>query len=382
MTAATERPSRSTDLVDVARVRHPGFMVQHVILLTHGLCALLRSRVDVALENLALRQQVAVLAERRPRPRLAITDRLFWVSLRRLWSRWADVLVVVQPDTVVRWHRQGFRLFWRWRSRPRRPGRPRIDRELRDLIRRMARENPTWGAPRIHGELLKLGFDIAERTVSRYMPRRPAPGHVVERWKVFLRNHQEAIVGMDFFTVPTATFDVLYVLFFIHHGRRRVVHFGVTRYPTATWVIQQLREAFPYDEAPRYLIFDRDSTFNQAPIAERWIGSVRREMLDHVHADRVACWEKHTSAGCSGSTSTTTTTTAATCPWRKTLPKGGLPRPGRQATTPSWPCHGWAVSIIGTSGGKRPDRGLPAAGLPSRIIDTSRAPRGAPARAA
>jgi len=157
----------------------------------------------------------------------------------------------------------------------------------------------------VHSELLKFGFEVSERTVSRYMPRRPAPEDVVERWRTFLLNHQEAIAGMDFFTVPTATFDVLYVLFFIHHDRRRVLHFGVTRHPTATWVIRQLREAFPFDEAPRYLIFDRDSTFSRAviatirsfgitpsptayrspwqnPIAERWIGSVRREMLDHV----------------------------------------------------------------------------------------------------
>jgi putative transposase len=262
-----ERPFHRNDVAEEAEVRHPGSMAQLVFLLTHGLRALLRDRADLALENLALRQQVAVLAERRPRPRLSTTDRLFWVFLRRLWSRWADVLVVVQPDTVVRWHRLGFRLLWRWRSRPGRPGRPRIDSELRDLIRQMARENPTWGAPRIHGELLMLGFDIAERTVSRYMPRRPAPGDVVERWKVFLRNHQEAIVGMDFFTVPTATFDILYVLVFVHHARRRVVHLAVTKWPTAAWVVQQLREAFPFDEGPRFLIFDRDAKFSTAVVA-------------------------------------------------------------------------------------------------------------------
>jgi putative transposase len=262
-----ERPFHRNDVAEEAEVRHPGSMAQLVFLLTHGLRALLRDRADLALENLALRQQVAVLAERRPRPRLSTTDRLFWVFLRRLWSRWADVLVVVQPDTVVRWHRLGFRLLWRWRSRPGRPGRPRIDSELRDLIRQMARENPTWGAPRIHGELLMLGFDIAERTVSRYMPRRPAPGDVVERWKVLLRNHQEAIVGMDFFTVPTATFDILYVLVFVHHARRRVVHLAVTKWPTAAWVVQQLRKAFPFDEGPRFLIFDRDAKFSTAVVA-------------------------------------------------------------------------------------------------------------------
>ena len=246
-----------------------------------------------------------MLKARRPRPRLSSADRLFWVLLRRFWSRWEHALNIVDPATVVRWHRAGFRLFWRWKSRHRRPGRPRMDLEIRAMIRRLARENPTWGAPRVHSELLMLGLEVSERTVSRYMPRRPAPTEVVERWKTFLLNHREAIVGMDFFTVPTATFDVLYVLFFIHHDRRHVLHFGVTRYPTAAWVIQQLREAFPCDQAPRYLIFDRDSTFSlavmaairsfgitpsrtayrspwQNPMAERWIGSVRREMLDHV----------------------------------------------------------------------------------------------------
>ncbi len=293
-------------------------MVQLLVLLAQGLRALLRSRADLAIENIALRQQVAVLKGKRPRPRLSSADRLFWVLLSRCWPGWENALHIVQPATVVRWHRAGFRLWWRWRSRPRRSGRPPIEREVRDLIHRMALENPTWGAPRIHGELLKLGFVISERTVSRYMPTKPAPKDVVDRWKAFLRNHQEAIVGMDFFTVPTATFDVLYVLFFIHHDRRRVLHFGITRHPTATWVIQQLRDAFPYDEAPRYLIFDRDSTFSlevlaairsfgiipsrtafrspwQNPFAERWIGSVRREMLDHVvvlgeaHLRRLLC---------------------------------------------------------------------------------------------
>ena len=302
---AAERLFHRHDVAEKAEVRHPGPMAQFVIFLAHGLRALLRSRADLAIENLALRQQVAVLAERRPRPRLSAMDRLFWVSLRRLWSRWADVLVIVQPDTVVRWHRLGLRLFWRWRSLPRCQGRPPIDCELRNLIRQMARENPTWDAPRIHGELQMLGFDVAERTVSRYMPMRPAPGDLVERWKIFLRNHQEAIVGMDFFTVPTATFDVLYVLVFVHHARRRVVHFALTPWPTAVWVIQQLREAFPFDQSPRFLVLDRDAKFSAAvvaairsfgiqpsqtayrspwqnPFAERWIGSVRREMLDHV----------------------------------------------------------------------------------------------------
>lgn len=241
------------------------------------------------------------MKERRPRPRLSGVDRLFWVLLRRLWPRWDHVLVLVEPATVVRWHRAGFRLWWRWKSRAMKPGRPRIERELRSLIRRMAQENPVWGAPRIHAELSKLGFEVSERTVSRYLPRRLAPKDVVERWKAFLRNHRADIAAMDLFTVPTASFGVLYVFFVIHHARRRVLHFGVTGYPKSAWVIQQLWETFPDDEAPCFLVFDRDSTFGDAVvatirsfgiepkrtsfrspwqngIAERWVGSVRREV--------------------------------------------------------------------------------------------------------
>jgi putative transposase len=280
-------------------------MFRLLLIFVHGLVSLFMARGDLVLENLALRQQVAAMKERRPRPRLSGADRLFWVLLRRLWSRWDHVLVLVEPATVVRWHRAGFRLWWRWKSRAMKPGRPRIERELRSLIRRMARENPTWGAPRIHAELSKLGFEVSERTVSRYLPRRPAPTDVVERWKAFLSNHRHDIAAMDLFTVPTASFGILYVFFVIHHARRRVLHFGLTGYPKSAWVIQQLREAFPHDEAPRFLVFDRDSTFSEAVmatirsfgiepkrtsfrspwqngIAERWVGSVRRELLDHV----------------------------------------------------------------------------------------------------
>ena len=173
-------------------------MLRLLLLLLHALRAAARPRADLVLENLALRQQVAVLEEKHPRPKLSGADRLFWALLRRVWSRWTDVLEIVQPATVVRWHRAGFRAFWRWKSRPKRPpGRPRIDVEVRRLITRMARENPTWGAPRIHSELLKLGIVVAERTVSRYLPRRPTPGDVLERWKTFLRNHRHEIAAMD-----------------------------------------------------------------------------------------------------------------------------------------------------------------------------------------
>jgi len=244
--------------------------------------AFFRNRVDTSLEVLALRQQVAVLKRKRPRPSLNRLDRFFWTALRNIWPRWSDVLVIVKPDTVVGWHRAGFRLYWRWRSRPR-GGRPKVSEEIRTLIHRMAAENSDWGAPKIYGELLKLG------------------------WLAFLANHREVIAALDFFTVPTLTFQLLYCFFVIEHGRRRVLHFNITRHPTAEWVVQQLREAFPEAGPYRYAILDHDSKFDadviaflratglrpkrtsvQAPwqngTAERWVGSCRREILDHVIA--------------------------------------------------------------------------------------------------
>jgi putative transposase len=268
--------------------------------------AFFRSRANLAVEILALRQQVAVLKRKRPRPPLSSSDRLFWVLLRRFWSAWKDTLVVVKPDTVVAWHRAGFRWYWRWKSLRRR-GRPRITSELRELIRHLAEENAGWGAPNIHGELRKLGFEVAERTVARYLRRLQRRGDPKKSWLAFLHNHREAIVALDFFTVPTITFRLLYCLFVIEHGRRRILHFNVTAHPTADWVLQQLREAFPEAGPYRYAILDHDSKFDanviaflkctglkpkrtsvRAPwqngTAERWVGSARREILDHVIA--------------------------------------------------------------------------------------------------
>src|SRR4051812_19948583 len=221
-----------------------------------------RSRVDTSLEVLALRQQVAVLKRKRPRPALNGWDRWFWTSLRQLWPRWADVLALVKPETVVGWHRAGFRWYWRWRSRPRR-GRPKIEEEVRALIRRMAAENEGWGAPKIHGELRKLGFTVSERTVARYLRPLRRRGDPKQRWRAFLANHREAIVAMDFFTVPTVTFQVLYCFFVIEHERRRILHCNVTRHPTSAWVVQQLREAFPEADPYRYMILDHDAKFNR-----------------------------------------------------------------------------------------------------------------------
>ncbi len=281
------------------------FFVFLVMLVFGAVRAACRSRADLVVENLALRQQVTALKQRRPRPPLDDADRGFWVALRSCWSGWASRLVIVKPDTVVAWHRQRFRRYWtRLSHRNRRPGRPRVCAEIRRLICRMALDNG-WGAPRIHGELTKLGFVVSETTVSRCMPHRPASPDQVQRWVTFLRNHADAIAAMDFFTVPTVSLRVLYGFFVIEHGRRRILHFNATYNPSASWVIQQLREAFPYNTAPRHLIFDRDSIFSaevvrfitaigtkprrtsfrspwQNPVAERWIGSCRRELLDHV----------------------------------------------------------------------------------------------------
>src|SRR5262245_50537104 len=261
--------------------------------------AFLRSHHDLGFELVALRHQVGVLKRKNPRPSLGQWDRLFLLALRRLWSKWAEVLVVVKPETVVWWHRAGFRRYWRWLSQRRDRGRPKISSEVRHLIARMAKENPTWGAPRIHGELLKLGFEVSERTVSRCLARVGRKGDAGKLWLAFLRNHREGIAAMDFFTVPTATFRVLYCFFVISHSRRKVLHFNATEHPTSRWIGQQLREAFPEDTAPRYLILDRDRKYEgevtevlqsisselvrtsyQSPwqngVAERWVGSCRK----------------------------------------------------------------------------------------------------------
>ena len=242
-----------------------------------------------------------------------IFTKLFWVLAKRFWTKWKEALIVVSPETVVRWHRAGFAMYWRAISRTRGViGRKHIPKEARDLIFRMVAENPTWGAPRIHGELLMLGFDLSERTISRWMksaPRNPEPA---KRWLAFLRNHREVIAAMDFFTVPTIAFRVLYCFFVISHDRRRILHFNVTRHPTSPWVVQQLREAFPFGSSPRFLLFDRDGKYGievpvvvrslrmipvrtsfaspwQNGVAERWVESCRRDLLDHI----IAANERH-----------------------------------------------------------------------------------------
>jgi transposase InsO family protein len=234
---------------------------------------------------------------------LTAGDRLLWIGLSRIWRDWRSALAIIKPETVIAWHRAGFRRFWTWKVRRGRPGRPVISREIRDLIRRMCRENPIWGAPRIHGELLKLGIDIGETSVSKYMVRSRKPPS--QTWRTFLENHLTQLVSIDFFTVPTIRFQVLYVFLVLGHDRRRILHCNVTAHPTAEWTGQQLREAFPFDQVPRYLLRDHDAIFGQdfreqvrdmgihevlsAPrspwqraYVERVIGSIRRECLDHL----------------------------------------------------------------------------------------------------
>jgi putative transposase len=261
-----------------------------------GLFALLassfRTRAAPQAEILALRHQLAVLHKNSPRRlRLQRSDRLLWVLLSRFWSGWRPCLQIVQPATVVRWHRRAFAWYCTRKSR-RRLGRPEVAAEVRDLIRRMSQANPLWGAPHIHGELRKLGIAVAQSTVARYLPRpRKQPS--------------QQTTAIDFFTVPTATFRILFVFVVLSHERRRVVHFGVSEQSTQEWTMQQMREAFPWDQVPRYVLRDRDAIFGrefaamtrnmgteevliaprspwQNPYAERLVGSIRRECLDHV----------------------------------------------------------------------------------------------------
>ena len=258
---------------------------------------------QLALENLALRQQLAVYKRMMPRPRLRRTDRLFWVGLARIWAGGRQSLVIVTPATILRWQRRRFREYWTQLSGRTTGGRPPINAEIRALITRMATANPLWGAPRIHGELLKLGIDVAERTVSRLMPKRPPQPS--QTWRTFLANHIRDVVSIDFFTVPAARLRVLFVLVVLAHHRRRVVHFNVTEHLTAVWTAQQIVAAFPDDSAPSYLLRDRDQVYGeqfrrrvkgmridevlaapdspwQNPFAERLIGSIWRECLNHV----------------------------------------------------------------------------------------------------
>jgi transposase InsO family protein len=267
------------------------------------LVAPFKSKGRLEAENAVLRHQLIVLRRKvRVRARLTNNDRWFFTQLYRWSPSILQVLAVVQPETLVRWHRAGFRCFWRWKSRSR-AGRPQVESDLRALIRQMSMENPLWGAPRIHGELLKLGFDVAQSSVAKYMVRRRGPSG--QGWRTFLRNHAPDIAAMDLFVVPSISFNLLYALVIVRLDRRDMVWINVTTNPTAEWIARQLMEAFPWDEAPRYLIRDRDRMFGttvlrkmramgirdkptapaspwQNGFAERLIGSIRRECVDHI----------------------------------------------------------------------------------------------------
>jgi transposase InsO family protein len=262
-----------------------------------------KSKMRLEAENAVLRHQLIVLTRRqRGRVRLTNNDRWFFIQLYRWFPSILQVLTIIRPETLVRWHRAGFRRYWQWKSR-RLGGRPQIEIELRVLIRRMSVQNPLWGAPRIHGELLKLGFEVAQSSVAKYMVKRQGPPS--QGWRTFLHNHAPDIAAMDLFVVPTIGFKLLYALVIVRLGRRDLVSINVTAHPTAEWVARQITEAFPWNEAPRYMIRDRDSIYGavitrrlramgirdkpttpaspwQNGVVERLIGSIRRECVDHV----------------------------------------------------------------------------------------------------
>jgi transposase InsO family protein len=271
---------------------------------------LIRSRVMLEAEIWTLRQQINVLRRTAPKKlSFCAVDRILFVGLYRLFPNICDTLAIVKPDTLVRWHRAGFRSYWRWKSRHR-GGRPTVPLAIRGLIREMSIANPLWGAPRVHGELLKLGIDIGQTSVAKYMARRRGPPS--QGWKTFLHNHADGIAAMDLFVVPTISFRLLYGLLIMGHDRRQILWFGVTAHPTAEWIANQLTAACGWEQAPRYLIRDRDGAYGEVFIrrlrsmgirdrptsprspwqngyAERLIGSIRRECVDHI----VVLGERH-----------------------------------------------------------------------------------------
>ena len=263
-----------------------------------------RKQAVLQAEIVALRHQLTVL-QRTHSKRLMLNraDRWFWVWLFRLWSGWRSALIIVKPETVIGWHGQGFRWYWTWKIRCGQPGRPTLSKETRELIRTMSLENVIWGAPRIRSELMKLGIQISEASVAKYMVRHRKPPS--QTWRTFLHNHVSQLVSIDFFTVHTIWFEVLFVFVVLAHDRRRVLHHNVTAHPTAAWTAQQMVEAFPFDSAPKYLLRDRDRIYGdefrkqvevlgiievlsaprspwQRAYVERVIGSIRRECLDQV----------------------------------------------------------------------------------------------------
>src|SRR5713226_1278073 len=278
-------------------------MIAFLSLLFHVVVSPFKTKARLEAEIIMLRHQLNVLRQRVPlKPKLTVADRLLFVWLYRLFPSVLNAVTIIQPETIIRWHRTGFRLYWRWKSRSC-GGRPKIPAEIRRLIREMSLANRLWGAPRIHGELLKLGIGVAQSTVAKYMAK-SGRGRS-QTWKTFLHNHAAGIAAMDFLVVPTVGFRLLFVLIILRHERRRLMSCSVTTNPTAEWIAHQITEAFPWDDAPDHLIRDRDASYGHAvsrrlaamgirdhPIAprspwqnghaERLIGSIRRECLDHI----------------------------------------------------------------------------------------------------
>ncbi len=267
------------------------------------LAAVLKSRARLQAENLALRHQLCVYKRNLKRPKVKPADRILWSLLARAWTGWKDALVFVKPDTVIRWQRKRFKAHWRKLCQSGEPGRPPVAGEVIELIRTMSSMNPTWGSPRIVGELAKLGISVNRSTVDKHKVRPPKPPSPT--WRAFLKNHAREIVSIDFMVVPTVRFQILYVMLFLSVERRRIIHFAITEHPTAAWAAQQVVEAFPWDTSPKYLLRDRDKVYGdwfrkrvkdmgieevltaphspwQNPYSERLNGSIRRECLDHV----------------------------------------------------------------------------------------------------
>jgi transposase InsO family protein len=278
-------------------------MVELCRLIWYGLIGYFRARASLEAENLALRHQLNILRRKSPkRPIFSSTDRLIFAGLYGLAPDVLSAVAIVRPETVIRWHRAGFRLYWRWKSRSR-GGRPKVPSDVQQLIRDISVANPLWGAPRIHGELLKLGIDVGQTTVAKYMGRGRRPPS--QGWKTFLRNHADGIASIDLFVVPTISFQLLYGLLILQHGRREILWLGATTHPSAEWVSRQLTEVYGWEQGPSYLVRDRDSIYGEVFIrrlramgirdrptaprspwqngyCERLIGSIRRDCLDHV----------------------------------------------------------------------------------------------------
>ena len=264
---------------------------------------LFKSKQSLVLENLMLRQQLNIYKRKNKKPKIENIDRIILVWISKIFSNWKSAMIIVKPETVIGWHRKGFKLYWKWKSR--KTGRPKVDWELINLIRKLQKENLKWSAQRIQGELQKLGFNVCDNTVAKYMTKAKDDGSKQQRWLTFLRNHANHIAGIDFFVVRTMFFKAIYVFVAISHNRREILHFGITSKPHSQWAIQQLRETFAFDETTKYVIRDNDRIFSedfkqhvprfglkdkptayrspwQNPVCERVIETLRRECLDHI----------------------------------------------------------------------------------------------------